>query len=317
IKEGVDFARRKNVDLVIGFGGGSALDAGKAIAGLFSNPGDIYTYLEVVGAGQPLIHSALPYIAIPTTAGTGTEVTRNAVLGVPEKQVKVSLRSPMLLPRLALVDPQLTFSMPPHITASTGMDALTQLLEAYVSNRANPMTDALCKDGLQLAARALLRAYKNGQDADARQDMSLASLFGGLALANAKLGAVHGLAGVLGGMFDAPHGAICARLLPEVMQLNVDALAARSAENGALERYAEIAKYLTGDPGSSVESGVSWVRNLCRELSIPGLSRYGVRAERFPEIIEKAQESSSMKGNPIRLTSAELSQILNMALSDY
>ena len=208
IKQGVELARNEDCELVIGFGGGSAVDSGKAIAVLLTNPGDPLDYLEVVGLGHPLVKPPLPFIAIPTTAGTGAEVTRNAVLGVPEKKVKVSLRSPLMLPRLALVDPELTYSLPKDVTASTGLDALTQLIESYITFQSNPLTDGICREGLLRAGRSLQRAFEQGNDPDARRDMALASLLGGLALANAKLGAVHGFAGPLGGMFSAPHGAI-------------------------------------------------------------------------------------------------------------
>ncbi|MHC4559940.1 MAG: iron-containing alcohol dehydrogenase, partial [Planctomycetota bacterium] len=245
-KKGIEKARRAKCDLVIGIGGGSALDSGKVIAAMLTNIGELEDYLEVVGDGKPLTQSPVPYIAIPTTAGTGAEVTRNAVLIVPEHQVKVSLRSPLLPPRLAVVDPVLTHSMPPSITASTGLDALTQLMEAYVSNKANPLTDGICREGLKRAGRSLLRAYENSSNTAAREDMALASLFSGLALANAKLGAVHGFAGPLGGMICAPHGTICARLLPYVMETNVQALQNRKPDSPALARYDEIAQLLTG-----------------------------------------------------------------------
>ena len=246
-REGAVVARRENCDLVIGFGGGSVVDAGKAIAALLTNDGDPLDYLEVIGRGQPITQPAAPYIAIPTTAGTGAEVTRNAVLGSPEHRVKVSLRSPLMLPRVALVDPELTHSMPPPVTASTGLDALTQVLEPYVSHLANPLTDAFCLDGLHRAARSLRQAYHNGEDFRAREDMALVSLYGGLALANAKLGAVHGFAGPFGGMFDAPHGAVCATLLPHVMEANVHALQERQPDSEALVRYHEVAQILTGN----------------------------------------------------------------------
>ena len=207
-REGTEQARQAACDLVIGFGGGSALDTGKAIAALLTNGGDPLDYLEVIGKGRPLTQPCAPYIAIPTTAGTGAEVTRNAVLLSPEHRVKVSLRSPLMLPRLALVDPELTVSLPPETTATTGLDAMTQVMEPFVSNKANPLTDALCREGMRCAARSLRRAYEHGDDPVARADMALVSLFGGLALANAKLGAVHGFAGPLGGMFPGPHGAI-------------------------------------------------------------------------------------------------------------
>ena len=247
VRLGTERARESGCDLVIGFGGGSILDTGKAIAALLTNDGDPLDYLEVIGRGQPLSEPPLPYIAIPTTAGTGAEVTRNAVLASPEHRVKVSLRSPLMLPRLALVDPELTYSLPPEVTASTGLDALTQVMEPYVSKRASPMTDALCREGMRRAARSLRRAYQQGDDSAAREDMALTSLFGGLALANAQLGAVHGFAGPIGGMFDGAHGAICARLLPHVMEINVRALQQRLAGSPALRRYDEIARILTGN----------------------------------------------------------------------
>jgi alcohol dehydrogenase class IV len=299
---------------VIGLGGGSVLDAGKAIAILATNPGDVFDYLEVIGKGEKLTRAPLPYIAIPTTAGTGAEVTRNAVIESPAHGVKVSLRSPLMLPGLALVDPELTFSLPPAITASTGLDALTQLIEPFVSVKANPMTDALCREGMRHAARALRRAYENGQDMEAREGMSLASLFGGLALANAALGAVHGFAGPLGGMLPAPHGAICARLLPSVMEANLKALEAREPGRPVLARYTEIAQILTGDPDATAPGGVTWLSELVRDLSIPPLSTYGMGREHFPEVVEKTLKASSFKGNPILLTEAELMGILERAL---
>src|SRR5580692_12639108 len=198
IKNGVNLARESGCNVVVGFGGGSVIDSAKAIAGLVTNPGVILDYLEVIGKGKQLSVPALPCIAIPTTAGTGAEVTRNSVLASPEHQVKVSLRSPFLLPRLAIVDPKLTSDLPPSVTASTGLDALTQLIEPYVSIRANPVTDGFCIEGMRRVARSLRRAYHEGQDLQAREDMALASLFGGLSLANAGLGAVHGFAAPIG-----------------------------------------------------------------------------------------------------------------------
>src|SRR5688572_10188261 len=187
-------ARSARCDFVIGYGGGAALDAAKAIAALLTNDGDLLDYLEVIGRAQPLTQASAPCIAIPTTAGTGSEVTRNAVLASTAHRVKVSLRSAHMLPRLALVDPELTYSLPPATTATTGLDALTQLIEPYVSARSNPVTDALCVDGIRRAARSLRLAVEEGGNPSAREDMALASLFGGLALANAGLGAVHGFA---------------------------------------------------------------------------------------------------------------------------
>jgi alcohol dehydrogenase class IV len=313
VMAGVELARGQACDLVIGFGGGSAIDLGKAIAALATNPGEALDYLEVVGHGQRLQEAPLPFIAIPTTAGTGAEVTRNAVIGVPEKRVKVSLRSPMMLPRLALVDPELTYSLPPALTASTGMDALTQLIEPFVTKQPNPLVDAICREGMGYAARSLKPAFHDGSDIEARQDMALASLFGGLALANARLGAVHGFASVLGGMFAAPHGAICARLLPPVFAMNIKAMQQRQPDHPALGRYIEIARILTGEPEAGLEQGGAWLETLCAELEIPPLRNYGLSAADFPEVIEKSARASSMQGNPIPLETGELQAVLEQA----
>lgn len=307
-------AASESCELVIGFGGGSAIDAGKAAAAMLANPGDVFDYLEVIGRGRAIVNAPAPYIAIPTTAGTGAEVTRNAVLSAPEQRVKVSMRSPLMLPRLALVDPELTYSLPPAVTASTGLDALTQLIEPYVSPRANPLTDALCREGMGRAAWALRRAFRQGDDHAARTDMSLASLFGGLALANAGLGAVHGFAAPLGGFIEAPHGAICARLLPLVMEMNLRALSQRAPDSPQLARYAEVAQILTGKPGASAADGAAWVSELTAELEIPRLSAYDLTQQDLPLMADKAAEASSMKANPIRLTHDELVEILEKAL---
>lgn len=306
-------ARAQGCDFVIGFGGGSVLDSAKAIAALLTNSGDLYDYLEVVGRAQPLPHPAAPCIAIPTTAGTGSEVTRNAVLSATAHRVKVSLRSPHMLPRLALVDPALTYDLPPALTATTGLDALTQLIEPYVSSRANPLTDAVCVEGLRRAARSLRRAVENGRDTSAREDMSLASLFGGLALANAGLGAVHGFAGPIGGMFPAPHGALCAALLPHVIEVNLSALQSRAANHPSLTRYDELARLLTAHPHATAADLIRWTHNLLTKLQIPQLSSYGITSADFPAIVEAASRASSMKANPLPLTPAELTQILTRA----
>lgn len=312
-QQGTDQARFERCNVVIGFGGGSAIDAGKAIAALLTNPGDPLDYLEVIGRGQALVQPPVPYIAIPTTAGTGSEVTRNAVLGSPIHKVKVSLRSPLMLPRVAVIDPELTYDLPPAITASTGLDALTQVLEPLVSNKANPLTDAVCREGLRRAARSLRRAYEQGSDREAREDMALTSLFGGVALANAKLGAVHGFAAVLGGMFPAPHGAVCATLLPHVMAVNVQALQARQPESEILQRYNEVAQILTDHPQAMAGDGVKWVQELVQALHVPGLSTYGLITTDFPTVIEKSAVASSMQGNPIKLTTEEMAEILARA----
>jgi alcohol dehydrogenase class IV len=300
-------------DLVIGLGGGAALDTGKAVAALAANPGTLLDYIEIVGAGKSLIQSSVPFIAVPTTAGTGSEVTRNAVISVPEKRLKVSLRSPLMLPRIAVVDPKLTRTLPPDITASTGLDALTQLIEPFVSNAANPLIDSLCRDGIIRVARSLLRVYTNGRDDTAREDMSLAGLYGGLALSNSRLGAVHGLAGPIGGMYPAPHGVVCGRLLPFVMEANLQALQKREPGSPYLERFAEVARLLSGDPLARAEDGCIWVHRLVEKLRIPPLSVFGLKQEEYHAVASRAQRSSSMKGNPIVLTIAEIMTILEKA----
>jgi alcohol dehydrogenase class IV len=312
LRAGVTAAR--GCDLVIGIGGGSVMDGAKAIAALATNPGDALHYLEMIGKGQPLTVAPLPFIAIPTTAGTGSEVTRNAVIGSPEHGVKASLRSAAMLAKVAIVDPDLTRDLPPELTASTGLDALTQLIEPYVSSKANPLTDALCLDGIRRAAVHLQRAYADGHDAEARENMALASLFGGLALANAGLGVVHGFAAPIGGAFEAPHGAVCAALLPHGITANVRALRERVPAHAALGRYREIARVVTGDPQAEAEEAAVWVCSLCAGLRIPGLRTYGIGAEHVTDLVEKASRASSMKANPIVLTQSELRAILEQAL---
>lgn len=311
---GTQQAQNANSDLVIGMGGGSVIDTGKAIAALLTNPGDPLDYLEVVGRGQPLTIPAAPYIALPTTAGTGAEVTRNAVLSVPERRVKVSMRSPLILPRLALIDPELTLDLPPTITASTGLDALTQCVEPYVSPAATPLTDGFCREGIARAARSLRQAYHHGHDLSARTDMAIASLCGGLALANAKLGAVHGFAAPLGGMFPLAHGVVCACLLPFVMAANVQALQARAPDSPALARYDQIAQIVTGQSTARAADGVTWVQQLGSELGLPSLSASGITAADIPTVVAQARRASSMQGNPITLTEAELTDILQHAI---
>jgi alcohol dehydrogenase class IV len=307
-------ARSAGCDVVIAVGGGSVIDTGKVVAALLTNSGNLMDYLEIIGQGRQLVNNSAPCIAIPTTAGTGAEVTRNSVLGSPEHRVKVSMRSPLMLPRLALIDPELTYSMPPSITATTGLDAFTQLLEAFVSNRPNPITDGLCREGLNRAARALPRVYEDGNDLTAREDMCVSSLFGGLALANAKLGAVHGIAGPFGGMFPAAHGAVCARLLPHVMAANVKALQRRAAESPMLERYVDAARILTRKSSARAEDGAAWVLALCTRLQAPPLSAHGFREADIPALVEKSRKASSMQGNPIKLADEELMEILQKAL---
>jgi alcohol dehydrogenase class IV len=314
IRSGAGHARKAGCDVVIAIGGGSAMDAGKALAAMLTNPGDPLDYLEVIGRGQPLAHPPAPFIAIPTTAGTGSEVTRNAVLGSPEHGVKASLRGAGMLPRLAVVDPELTLHLPRAITASTGLDALTQLIEPYVSVRANRMTDQFCEEGMRRAAAALPRACADGGDREARADMAWASLLGGLALANAGLGAVHGFAAPIGGRWAAPHGAVCAALLPHAMEINIRALHSRAPAGGALRRYDEVARLITGEPHSTAQDGVRWITELCQKLEIPPLRTYGVGQADVVDLVAQGARASSMRGNPIALTEEELRQIVTRAI---
>jgi alcohol dehydrogenase class IV len=313
-RRGAELARSEGADLVVACGGGSAIDAGKAVAALLGNGGDPLDYLEVVGRGLPITRPAAPFVAIPTTAGTGSEVTRNAVLSSPEHRVKASLRSPLMLPRAAIVDPDLLFGLPAHVLAASGLDAFAQLVEPFVSVRANPLVDALCREGLARSARSLRRAYEGDLSEAVRVDLALASLFGGLALANAGLGAVHGIAAPVGGAFDAPHGATCAALLPAVLRVNLAALEQRRPESPALGRYREIAAIVTGRPAAEARDGVEWVETLVRALGIPGLSRWGACASDVPALVAKARAASSMKGNPVELDEAELARIMTASL---
>jgi alcohol dehydrogenase class IV len=314
VREGRDRARSSGVDVVVGCGGGSVLDAAKAVAALLGNGGDPLDYLEVVGRGQPVRKASLPWIAVPTTAGTGSEVTRNAVLASPGHGVKASLRSPLMLARLAIVDPDLLASLPASVVASSGLDAFSQLLEPLVSVRASPMVDGLCREGLARSARSLRRAFEGDRSEPIRTDLALASLFGGLALANAGLGAVHGIAGPVGGAFDAPHGALCAALLPAAMDANLKALRARAPQSPALPRYREIAAIVTGRPEAEAEDGVAWVRALVRDLRIPGLSRWGVGEDDVAALVAKARAASSMRANPVVLEDEEIAAVVRASL---
>ena len=313
-RRGAQLARGEGVDLVVASGGGSAIDAGKAVAALLGNGGDPLDYLEVIGRGQAIEKPSLPFIAIPTTAGTGSEVTRNAVLSSPEHRVKASLRSPVLLARAAIVDPDLLAGLPPHLVAASGLDAFAQLVEPFVSIRGNPMVDGLCREGLVRSARSLRRSFEGDESEAVRVDLALASLFGGVALANAGLGAVHGFAAPVGGLFDAPYGAACAALLPAVLRMNLRALSQRLPASPALARYREIAAIVTGRPGAEAHDGVAWVESLVRSLAIPGLSHWGASEGDLPALVAKARAASSMRGNPIELEEAELVEVARASL---
>lgn len=302
--------RAFEAQFVVAWGGGSALDLGKAAAALMPCPGDPLDYLEVVGSGKSLPCAALPSIAVPTTAGTGAEVTKNAVLSDPLARVKVSLRHESMLPRVALVDPVLTLNSPKELTAAAGLDAITQCLEPLVSCQNNPMTDGLAREGLRRGAGAIDSAFLSADDLPARTEMALCSLFGGLALANAKLGAVHGLAAPLGGLLKSPHGALCARLLPVVFEVNVRALRARAREDVLLGRFDDVARILTGKSDAVAEDAVVWLQATAERLGIPRLHQLGLQRSQMNHVAQLASQASSMKGNPIALEIDELVEIL-------
>jgi alcohol dehydrogenase class IV len=307
------FYAQSHCDFVIGMGGGSTLDTAKAVAALATNPGDIFDYVEIVGRGHPIQIPSAPFVAIPTTAGTGSEVTRNAVLTIPGERLKVSLRSPVMYPRLAVIDPKLTYSLPPALTASTGLDALTHCIEAFTCIEPNPMADIFCLEGIKRITRSLSLAYYSGDDSKAREEMALASMFGGLALANARLGAAHGLASVIGGFTSAAHGELCARLLPYAIEINHKALHERASNSPVQERYSIISHLLTGNNKTRARAGVEWLQSMLTEFNIPRLHSLGLSAEDIPQIASLALTTSSMKGNPVALLENELISILERA----
>ncbi len=314
LSDGIAAARRFDPQVIIGLGGGSAIDAGKAIAAMIRNSGDLIEYLEGVGKGRQLTYPSLPYMAIPTTAGTGSEVTRNSVIGVPEAGVKVSLRSPYMLPLWAIVDPELTFELPPEIAAYTGIDALAQNIEAFLSKQANPLSDAIAREGIKRAGRSLKAACGERLDREAKSDLCIASLCSGMALANAKLGAVHGFAGPIGGMIDAPHGGICGSLLLPVCRANMDTITRRDPNGVAAEKFNEIARLLTGNPSAKGNYAIAWLDALIKDLPLKKLSELGFTQNHISEAADKAARASSMQGNPIELSQADLREILHDAL---
>ena len=293
-------------DVVIGLGGGAVLDLAKALAGLIPATGAVLDHLEGVGQGLPLTQSALPFIAVPTTSGTGAEATKNAVIDVPARRRKVSLRDDRMMARLAIVDPALTDGCPRAVTLASGLDALTQVIEPYVCNRSNPATDALARAAIPMALAAL-PALMQGEDAAARDAMAWVSLSGGIALANAGLGAVHGLAGVIGGMTAAAHGAICGTLLPFVIAANRAALPA----GPHAERLAEVDAMLSAAFGGG--QGTKALHRWSRRHGLPGLSALGLDARDHAGVAAAAMGASSMKANPAVLSEAVLQTILRAA----
>ena len=314
IEEAVAAARAFQPDVVVALGGGSIIDTAKAIGVLLRNSGGPLDYLEVIGEGRQLTPESVPVVAMPTTAGTGAEVTANTPIYSPEHRVKASLRSPAMLPTLAVVDPELTISCPPSVTAAAGLDALTQCLEPVTSSMANSFTDILAREGLARAAAGLRRAYQDGGDLTARTQMSMCSLLGGMALANAKLGAVHGLAAPLGGMIGAAHGELCASVLAACTEANVAALRERDPNSIALSRYDEAAKILTGRASASVADGVAWIRETVALLGARSLGQLGLTSDQIPDAVAQAQAASSMQGNPIPLTDEELTRVVQQSI---
>jgi alcohol dehydrogenase class IV len=304
-------ARRSECDCVIGMGGGSAIDSAKAVAGLLTSGGSAIDYMEVVGGGKKISRPSAPWMAIPTTAGTGAEATRNAVIGLPEKKFKASIRSEMLLPRIALVDPDLSVHVPPAVTAGSGMDALCQLIESFTSLGASPMTDALSLGGIPLAAKNLPVAFADGGNVEAREAMALAALLSGMTLTNAGLGAVHGFAAPIGANFPIPHGVVCAALLPHVVDANIRAM--RGAASPGLERYSAIGR-IFGGMGDPLDICVSFIFDLKQQLKIPALEDFGMGEGDIPEMVALAQRSSSMKFNPVQLPENVLCDVLRRAI---
>ena len=307
VRAGAAAARAHGADVVVGLGGGAVLDAAKIVAALATNGGDPLDYAEVIGAGRPLAVRSLPVVAVPTTAGTGSEVTANGVVSSPEHKVKVSLRSASMLPAVALVDPELTIACPPAVTAHAGLDALVQCIEPFVSPFANPLTDGFCREGIRRAASGLRRAFAEPGDIEARSDVSLCALLSGLALANGKLGAAHGLAGPLGGYTGAAHGAITAAVMVAVSEHNL-------AHAGAVAsaRYAEVGELLTGR--RDAQAFLDWWGETAAQLGVPGLAVLGLDTDGIEPVAEAAAKASSTKGNPVQMTTADLAGILRRSL---
>ena len=313
VRAAVSLVAESGCDAVLGFGGGSALDVAKAVAVLALSGTDPTDHLEVIGAGHPIERPGLSCVAVPTTAGTGSEVTRNSVLS--GGGVKASLRSPLILPKVALVDPELLVGVPKPTIAASGMDALSQLIEPLLSKRANPFSDALARDGIRRSARSLRRGYEEGmEESGVREDLALASLFSGMCLANSGLGAVHGLAAAAGARLSAPHGAVCAAVLAAVMDVNLRALRERAREHPALPRMTEVATLLTGLPEATPEDAIAWLQELTAALSIPGLASYGLNQDEIAPMVAAGQQASSMRGNPIELRDEEVTEIITRSL---
>ncbi|MEZ8823235.1 iron-containing alcohol dehydrogenase [Vibrio amylolyticus] len=313
IEETSVVGRKFKPDMVVSIGGGSVIDMGKALAAIIPNQGSVYDYVEVVGRNVPLKTKPLPFIAIPTTASTGSEVTRNAVLRSGQDKVKVSLRSPEMLADVAIVDPTLTYGTDPYTSGRGAMDVFTHLMEAYVCGDPNPLTDMVCEEGLRKLSGAVIAACRH-DDPSARADLSFAAMLGGMAITNAKLGAAHGLASALGGKLNAPHSVITGQLAPFVMKENIK-VAKEHGRQDVLQRYMRLAQIVTGRTNVHVEDGVLWVRMMLDKLELPKLSEFGVCSTSFEDVAEDALMSNAIKGNPLPLTKERLTYILNQVCS--
>ncbi|YCO05439.1 iron-containing alcohol dehydrogenase [Vibrio sp. VNB-15] len=308
VEETAVLGRKFQPDMVIAIGGGSVIDMGKALAAIVPNQGDVYDYVEVVGRNVPLKTKPIYFIAIPTTASTGSEVTRNAVLKSGQDQVKVSLRSPEMLADVAIVDPTLTYGTDQYTSGRGAMDAFTHLMEAYVCGDPNPLTDMVCEEGLRRLSRSVIAGCKQDNH-KARADLSFAALLGGMAITNAKLGAAHGLASALGGKLDAPHSVITARLAPHVMQENIKA-AKQAGRADVISRYRRLAQLVTDRTNANEHDGVLWVKMVLDKLELPHLGKFGVCQTSFEQVADDALMSVAIKGNPLPLNQDRLVYIL-------
>lgn len=314
VRAAVAAAREFAPDVIVGLGGGSIIDTAKSVGILLRNDGDLMDYLEVIGRGHTLASQSVPVIAVPTTSGTGAEVTANSPIYSAKHKLKASLRNSAMLPNTAIVDPDLTLSCPPSVTASSGLDALTQCIEPYTSCQANPLTDILSLEGLRRARAGLRAAHTDGSNRRAREDMAFCSLLAGLSLANAKLGAAHGIAAPVGGLTGAPHGNVCAAVLAACTEINIRAMKEREPQNPSIARYDEVARQLTGNPDATAEEGVAWIRETVSLLGVGGLASLGLTDEMLETATKGALAASSMKGNPIVLTHAEVHEILTSSM---
>jgi alcohol dehydrogenase class IV len=314
VDEAVRALRAEPIDVVIGIGGGSALDAAKAIAGLLKPGNSVMDHLEGVGPERPYAGPAIPFIAVPTTAGTGSEATKNAVLSVQGVDgFKKSFRDEKLVAEVALVDPDLLATCPPTVIAANGMDAFTQLLESYVSSRAAPLTDSLAWGGMKAARDGLLTLHASAGNTEARAQMAYAALVSGMTLAQVGLGSVHGLAAPLGAFFPIPHGAACGTLVATATRINIEVLRAREPAHLALEKYAQAGRLLSRqgqlDRDAAHAALIDTLEAWTRELKLPTLAHYGVTQADIPRIVANSR-GSSMKTNPVHLEDSDIAAIL-------